>query len=179
MPGEFIKTYGYPWDSNSSQTWPEPSFPACGSIWINEGYLNIKYLIGQIQEESLTGNHLLVLLSQAQLVSKSKAPYLKGVTCNRDFVPSIWLSGIQNYLQYSQSKIHIADVWIPSLQGVCDEMLMDVYEKDKPSTNTLDRLNRVWLYLGVTTLADLCDDDGVFLESWALTGYERQQQKLM
>ena len=51
---------------------------------------------------------------------------------------------------------------------------MDVYEKDKPSTNTLDPLNRVRLYLGVTTLADLCDDDKVFLESWALTGYKRQ-----
>eukprot|EP00957_Ditylum_brightwellii_P087568 6666223-Ditylum_brightwellii.AAC.1 len=41
------------------------------------GYLNIKYLIGHIWEEPLTGNHLLVLLSQAQLVSGSKTPYLK------------------------------------------------------------------------------------------------------
>ena len=131
-------------------------------------------MIGHIWEESLTGNHLLVLLSQAQLVSRSKTSYLKEITCNRDYVPPIWLPGIWNYLQYFQSKIHIADVWIPSLQGVCDEMLMDVYEKDKPSTNTLDPLNRVRLYLGVTTLADLCDDDKVFLESWALTGYKRQ-----
>eukprot|EP00957_Ditylum_brightwellii_P126473 9640752-Ditylum_brightwellii.AAC.1 len=98
MPGRFIKMYGYPQDStrlqlqdgDSSQTEPKPSFSACDSTWINEvwwtsdgtffveqGYFNIKYLIGHIWEEPLTGNHILVLLSQAQCMSRSKTPYLK------------------------------------------------------------------------------------------------------
>eukprot|EP00957_Ditylum_brightwellii_P071753 5454706-Ditylum_brightwellii.AAC.1 len=72
-------------------------------------------------------------------------------------------------------KLHIADVWTPSLQWEHDAMLMDAYKKEKPSTNTLDYLNRVRLYLGVTTLADLGGDDGIFLESWAITVYERQE----
>eukprot|EP00957_Ditylum_brightwellii_P050536 3832862-Ditylum_brightwellii.AAC.1 len=54
---------------------------------------------------------------------------------------------------------------------------MDAYVEDKPSTNTLGHLNRVWLYLGLTTSADLCNDDGVFLEHWVLTGYKRKQPK--
>eukprot|EP00957_Ditylum_brightwellii_P047254 3589188-Ditylum_brightwellii.AAC.1 len=92
MPGRFIKMYGYLQDSTRMQSRDGQR---------KNGYLNIKYLIGHIWEESLTRNYLLVLLSWVQLVSRSKTPYLKEVTCNRDYAPPTWLSGIQIYLQYS------------------------------------------------------------------------------
>eukprot|EP00957_Ditylum_brightwellii_P018189 1370831-Ditylum_brightwellii.AAC.1 len=38
----------------------------------------------------------------------------------------------------------------------------------------LDHLNHVHLYLGATTLADLVDNDGNFLHSWALAGFDHQ-----
>eukprot|EP00957_Ditylum_brightwellii_P060918 4624024-Ditylum_brightwellii.AAC.1 len=43
----------------------------------------------------------------------------------------------------------------------------------KPGNATLDHLNRVRLYLGATTLADLCDDNGMYIRSEALTGKVR------
>eukprot|EP00957_Ditylum_brightwellii_P166489 12672929-Ditylum_brightwellii.AAC.1 len=49
-------------------------------------------------------------------------------------------------------------------------MLMDKFESAKPGTATLDLLCRVCLYLGATTLADICDDNGKVILSWALTG---------
>jgi hypothetical protein len=52
--------------------------------------------------------------------------------------------------------------WTPTLQ-----------HEQKPGTATLDHLNRVCLYLGVTMLADICDDARRWLQSWALTGYEQ------
>eukprot|EP00957_Ditylum_brightwellii_P192866 14684498-Ditylum_brightwellii.AAC.1 len=50
-------------------------------------------------------------------------------------------------------------------------MLMDKFETAKPGTATLDHLCRVYLHLGATTLADICDDNGKVILLWALTGH--------
>eukprot|EP00957_Ditylum_brightwellii_P160344 12206056-Ditylum_brightwellii.AAC.1 len=143
-------------------------------FYVEQGFLSIKYLIGHIREGSLTGNHLLVLVSQAQLVSGSSFPYLEEVERNRGYVPDTWLSGICRYLCYSESKIILANTRKTYLQREHDVMLMDLFEEDKPSTTMLDHLNRVHLYLSATMLTDLFDDGGDFLYSWALTGFDRQ-----
>eukprot|EP00957_Ditylum_brightwellii_P163915 12479240-Ditylum_brightwellii.AAC.1 len=52
-------------------------------------------------------------------------------------------------------------------------MLMDVFKEDKPGNATLDHLNRVRLYLGATTLAGICDNNGKKILAKALTGKER------
>eukprot|EP00957_Ditylum_brightwellii_P095307 7259550-Ditylum_brightwellii.AAC.1 len=52
-------------------------------------------------------------------------------------------------------------------------MLMEIFEEDKPGNAALDHLNRVRLFLGVTTLADICDDDGKKILAKALIGYKR------
>eukprot|EP00957_Ditylum_brightwellii_P012648 956080-Ditylum_brightwellii.AAC.1 len=50
---------------------------------------------------------------------------------------------------------------------------MDEFETAKPGTATLDHLCRVRLYLGATTLADICDDNGKVILLWTLTGCTR------
>eukprot|EP00957_Ditylum_brightwellii_P198917 15161829-Ditylum_brightwellii.AAC.1 len=40
----------------------------------------------------------------------------------------------------------------------------------KPGKATLDHLNRVRLYLGATTLADICNDNGKYIWNELLTG---------
>eukprot|EP00957_Ditylum_brightwellii_P102628 7821388-Ditylum_brightwellii.AAC.1 len=52
-------------------------------------------------------------------------------------------------------------------------MLMDVFKEDKPGNATLDHLNKVCMYLGATTLADICDNDGKKILAKAVTGKER------
>eukprot|EP00957_Ditylum_brightwellii_P192197 14630426-Ditylum_brightwellii.AAC.1 len=52
-------------------------------------------------------------------------------------------------------------------------MLIDIFGTAKPGTATLNHLCRVSLYLGATTLADICDDSEEKILSWALTGYAR------
>eukprot|EP00957_Ditylum_brightwellii_P160193 12195275-Ditylum_brightwellii.AAC.1 len=49
-------------------------------------------------------------------------------------------------------------------------MLMDTFKTAKPGTTTLDHLCRVRLYLGATTLADISNNNGKRILSWALTG---------
>eukprot|EP00957_Ditylum_brightwellii_P064281 4878282-Ditylum_brightwellii.AAC.1 len=99
-------------------------------FYVEQGYLSIKYLTGHICEDSLTGNHLLVLVSQA--------PFVSG---------SFFL-----YLCYTESRIILANTWKLYLQREHDVMLMDLIEEDNP-----------------------IDDDGNFLYSWALVGFDHWQ----
>eukprot|EP00957_Ditylum_brightwellii_P169416 12894668-Ditylum_brightwellii.AAC.1 len=66
--------------------------------------------------------------------------------------------------------IEVHSAWLPTLQRENDAALMDVFEVMKPGNATMDHLNRVQLYLGTTTLADLCDNNGMYIQGEALTG---------
>eukprot|EP00957_Ditylum_brightwellii_P109718 8369047-Ditylum_brightwellii.AAC.1 len=142
-------------------------------FFIEQGYLSLKFLLGHLREGSLTGTHFMVLLSQVQLVSGSSHPFLEEVDSNRHYVPHSWLSGIRHYLNYISASVKIPDAWHPTLQRKNNKMLMDEFETAKPGTATLDHLSRVRLYLGATTLADICDDSGMKIFAWALTGEAR------
>eukprot|EP00957_Ditylum_brightwellii_P120651 9203441-Ditylum_brightwellii.AAC.1 len=115
----------------------------------------------------------MVLLSQVQLVSGSSRPFLEEVYSNWHYVPHSWLSGIRHYLNYASASVTIPAAWCPTLQRENDKMLMDEFETAKPGTATLDHLCRVRLYLGATTMADICDDSGRKIFAWALTGEAR------
>eukprot|EP00957_Ditylum_brightwellii_P181519 13826940-Ditylum_brightwellii.AAC.1 len=52
---------------------------------------------------------------------------------------------------------------------------MDCFCSAKPGDATLEHLNAVRLYIGVTTLADITNDAGMMIESWALSGVKRAQ----
>eukprot|EP00957_Ditylum_brightwellii_P000330 25671-Ditylum_brightwellii.AAC.1 len=139
-------------------------------FYIEQGYLSIKHFLGHLQEESLTGQHFMVLLSQAQLISGSARPYLNKVNSNKEYVPTLWLGRIWKYLCYTNASLEVHHAWVPTLQQENDVLLMDMFETTKLGTATLDHLCQVWLYLGTTTLADLCDDDGRLILCGMLTG---------
>eukprot|EP00957_Ditylum_brightwellii_P003307 250724-Ditylum_brightwellii.AAC.1 len=50
---------------------------------------------------------------------------------------------------------------------------MDVFVASHPGDAALDKLNRVQLYLGVLTLADITNDSGTHIDVRALTGSKR------
>eukprot|EP00957_Ditylum_brightwellii_P057969 4395487-Ditylum_brightwellii.AAC.1 len=84
------------------------------------------------------GQHLMVLLSQVQLVSGSAFPYLDKVETNNDYVPYLWLSGIRRYLVYAADSINIHKTWLPALQYDYNSMLMDIFAMAKPGTTICD-----------------------------------------
>eukprot|EP00957_Ditylum_brightwellii_P052673 3993197-Ditylum_brightwellii.AAC.1 len=115
----------------------------------------------------------MVLLSQAQLVSGSKHPYLYEVDSNKEYIPHSWLSGIRQYLRHINATIEVHHAWIPKRQRENDVILMDTFKTTKPGTATLDHLNQIRLYLGVTMLADIRDDNGKVILRGALNGTTR------
>eukprot|EP00957_Ditylum_brightwellii_P056516 4284715-Ditylum_brightwellii.AAC.1 len=50
---------------------------------------------------------------------------------------------------------------------------MDVFVASHPGDATLDKLNRVQLYVRALTLADITNDSGTHIDAWALTGAKR------
>eukprot|EP00957_Ditylum_brightwellii_P043678 3310964-Ditylum_brightwellii.AAC.1 len=138
---------------------------------MEQGYLSIKFLLGHLRENSLTGQHLIVLLSQVNTVSGSSTSFWEEVKTLRNYVPHSWLSSIRHFLNYSWSTIKIYKAWIPYLQHDYDTMLMDQFEREKPGNTTLDNLSRARMYLGATSLADICNDEGKWIKSWALTAH--------
>eukprot|EP00957_Ditylum_brightwellii_P066670 5059475-Ditylum_brightwellii.AAC.1 len=102
-------------------------------LYLEQGYLALKHLIGHIWEETIVGLQLMIALGFAQVVSGSGFAYLD------------------------------------EIQRTIDMILMDKFCSSHPGNATLKKLNLVWLYLGVVTLADLTNDVGTEIEPWALT----------
>eukprot|EP00957_Ditylum_brightwellii_P026728 2021372-Ditylum_brightwellii.AAC.1 len=67
----------------------------------------------------------------------------------------------------------IPDAWTPKIQRRNNSILMNVFVASHLGNATLDKLNRVQLYLGALTLADITNDSGTHIAAWALTGAKR------
>eukprot|EP00957_Ditylum_brightwellii_P168764 12845973-Ditylum_brightwellii.AAC.1 len=82
----------------------------------------------------LTGQHLMVLLGQAQLVSGSTWPFLTKVESNKEYVPHLWPSSIRRFLCDTSVTIQVHQAWLPKLPQEHDLMLMDVSKTAKTGT---------------------------------------------
>eukprot|EP00957_Ditylum_brightwellii_P084862 6453147-Ditylum_brightwellii.AAC.1 len=83
----------------------------------------------------------MIALSYAQLVASCNLPYLKEIRANISYVLILWLSNIRTFLCLCNGKIIIPGVWLPRPQRKFDCILMDVFEQEKPSLVTLEKLN--------------------------------------
>eukprot|EP00957_Ditylum_brightwellii_P002199 168868-Ditylum_brightwellii.AAC.1 len=57
-------------------------------LWLEQGILGVKYLLGHLRESSVVGESIMVALSYAQLISKISTSYLKDVTVDLSYVPA-------------------------------------------------------------------------------------------
>eukprot|EP00957_Ditylum_brightwellii_P091552 6971137-Ditylum_brightwellii.AAC.1 len=127
-------------------------------LYFEQGYLALKHLIGHIREDSIVGLQLMIALSFVQVVSGSRFAYLEEVTVNRTYVPATWLGSICSFLSVCKGSVVIPKAWQPKKQRINDIILMDVFCSSHPSDTTLEKLNLIWLHLGVITLADITND---------------------
>ena len=139
-------------------------------LYNEQGALALKHVIGHLREETITGNQIMIALSYAELVAGCSLPYLQEVALNRSYVPTSWLGNIRTFLWLCNGKLIVPNVWLPHTQHEFDQILMDVFEREKPFPATLEQLNLVRLYCDVLTFADIVSDDGQYIKPWALTG---------
>eukprot|EP00957_Ditylum_brightwellii_P047456 3604460-Ditylum_brightwellii.AAC.1 len=62
---------------------------------------------------------------------------------NRSYVPPSWLSNIRTFLHLYKGKIIIPTTWIQHQQQEYDQILMDVLESMKLTTDLLEKFNAV------------------------------------
>eukprot|EP00957_Ditylum_brightwellii_P027976 2113650-Ditylum_brightwellii.AAC.1 len=115
----------------------------------------------------------MIALSFAQVVNRSRFAYLKEVTANRMYVPATWLGSICSFLSVCKGSMVIPKAWLPKKQRIDDAILMDAFCSSYHGNATLKKLNLVWLYLGVITLADITNNVGTEIKPLALTGEMR------
>eukprot|EP00957_Ditylum_brightwellii_P081409 6192268-Ditylum_brightwellii.AAC.1 len=68
-------------------------------LYNEQGYLALKHLLGHLHKKTITGNHIMIALSYAQLVAGSSEPYLQEITAIRSYVPTSWFSNIRTFLR--------------------------------------------------------------------------------
>ena len=118
-------------------------------LYFQQGYLALKHLLGHIRESTITGNQILIALSQAQIFSGSGNPLLFEVGTKKDYVPENWTGTLQKFLHLCKAQICIPEAWHPSPQRQHDQILMDVIKHRLQSPNQSKRINRVRLYLRI------------------------------
>eukprot|EP00957_Ditylum_brightwellii_P204115 15337759-Ditylum_brightwellii.AAC.1 len=121
-------------------------------LHIEQGHLAVKHLLGHLHEMTLPGETFMIALNKGQCVSRSGQPFLSEVKVDRTYVPTACLSNIRTFLQMCQATITVPCSWCPEPQQEFDSILMDDFAAKMPSVDTMDKLNRVQVYLGAMTL---------------------------
>eukprot|EP00957_Ditylum_brightwellii_P088295 6726048-Ditylum_brightwellii.AAC.1 len=78
---------------------------------------------------------------------------------DRSYVPASWLSSIRTFLCLCKGKVFIQIAWLPALQQVYDQIVMDMFGTLQLFALTLACLNAVQLYLGALTLANIVSNN--------------------
>eukprot|EP00957_Ditylum_brightwellii_P110254 8409382-Ditylum_brightwellii.AAC.1 len=76
-------------------------------LYLEQGQLALKHLLGHLMKETITGNQIMIALSYTQLVASSGLPYLSEVMVNRSYVPASWLSSIRTFLHLCKGTVII------------------------------------------------------------------------
>eukprot|EP00957_Ditylum_brightwellii_P137205 10461430-Ditylum_brightwellii.AAC.1 len=95
---------------------------------------------------------------------------------DRSYVPASWLNSIRTFLCLCKGNMSIKNAWLPALQRVHNQIIIDVFGTLQLSALTLTYLNTVQLYLEALTLANIVSDDGYLIIDQALTGQMQANQ---
>eukprot|EP00957_Ditylum_brightwellii_P036400 2755700-Ditylum_brightwellii.AAC.1 len=98
----------------------------------------------------------MIVLSYIQIVTGSGLSFISKVKTDRSYVPALWLCHIRTFLYSCKGNVFISDAWCP-----------------KPQHLYTGKLNDVCLYLGVLMVADITNDEGMYIMPWALSSSSR------
>jgi len=135
-----------------------------GNVDTNRGHDQIKYILGHIRMQDPLGLMMEAVLAQTQLFSGSGTHILEDPSQILNYVPVTWVTTVATFLAKIKSTIISKHAWKPTFQRTNDRFLMDDFRTHTQSKTQLSRLNACRLFLKVTTLADICDATGQYIE---------------
>ena len=130
-------------------------------LYTDQGYGQLKLLIGHIKLGDDIGNLILVAMSHLQLhiglessfFTCAYPPYAKWVEHN-------WLTSIWKHMHQLQINVEVERHWTPEKARQHDLILMDEFMKYNFTPMQLRLLNNCRLYLQVILLSDITTADG-------------------
>jgi len=152
---------------------------ALRTIWIEQGLQHTLLAMFHLRAADRVGTELMISLSSTQLEAGIEEPFLQTnwKTYGR-YVTNTWLTHTWEFLSSIGIQIRIPTVWTPKRQREKDTFLMehanDFYPK---GAATLQKITRCRLYLKVTTLSDIADATGKYIEEHAWRGNRPKHRK--
>ena len=142
--------------------------------------IQLEYLIKQLRWDKSVANSLLVTLDNVQLCSGLSKPLLEHTYPSVEYLDASYIIDLRQRLRKIQASLWIEQSWVPKLQRVGDEALMDRFTAVAKVTRAqLRQCNAVRLYLRVVTISDLSDITGEYIPSEALQGDWQAGSSLM
>ncbi len=136
-----------------------------GIDWENIVGLNLfeklKMLIGSVRLQDNLGKMIMIQSTWLQVVAGCSVPLLQSIT-EIPYLPVSWLTNIHSHLVENDIQVELAAGWLPSIQRSNDRVLMDIVHKQIPRW-AWEGINRCWLFLQVTTIADIATVDGTYI----------------
>ena len=138
------------------------------------GVLQLKYLLSHICQKDELGKLMVCVLEQTQMYAGVSSPILTNLnseeTHKLNYIPAGWIITIRTFLKTFDGSIEFPEAWKPTAQRQHDTIIMDKIHQTTQSKTTLSRINACQLYLRVSTIADITDPTGTYIEEQFITG---------
>ena len=137
--------------------------------YVEQGINKTRQLIGQIRQQSQTGDMMMVNLETLQLLAGIEKHILVD-TRDLPCLPDGWATSLREFLNFANATIDITDAWVPSLQRVDDEHLMEKLTQCMWKKADMMKFQMCGLCLQACSLADIVTLEGKNIEGWAMNG---------
>ena len=131
----------------------------------------LKYFRNAIYSGSEVGDMLLMNVQTSQLESGQPIPLLADPTIYIPYLTATWVMSLRQFMSNHNIKIDLTQTLTLSLKSTTDEFIMSQARLQGYSIQQQKDLNLVRIFLQVTSLADLMDDqDGRLISTWGQAG---------
>ena len=139
-------------------------------LFIEQGIAQTTMAMRQIRAQTDIGNLCLIALSWWQLFTGVSMPLWEYPQIKIKYIKHDWFASVRAFLATINGSLHIPSITnnIQDLLRNNDTAIMDHIINSKKTIQEQDRINRVRLWLGVHSLAEITTADGkcITRESW-------------
>jgi hypothetical protein len=145
--------------------------------FIDQGYQQLRYLVGHIKLNDDVGQQFLILLSYVQLLTRtSTSVFHQPYQLFKPWTEHTWVSTLWEFCTALKLSITFEDPWLPTLSRTHNIFLMEEALRLHLATHILQDINQCLIFLQVITLSDITTVDGRYLLPEAIQGLPIQDR---
>jgi hypothetical protein len=142
-------------------------------LYTDQGYGQLKLLVGHLKLEDTTGDLILIAISHLQLHIGSRTPFFALSYPNyAKWIDHTWLSSIWKHTHQLAITVEVERHWTIQHARRNDMSLMDEFLKYNFSPQQLKHINNCRLFLQVILLSDIATADGQQILSTIRRGHK-------